>query len=161
MTELVVRNTNPNEPVLLTCAFATHLPLSDIRRAGIGGLHAMHYRDRLTVGAKDKVQADAVSISGALDRSYYGDPAATRNIEIRDRNRVFTLSASGCGDVGLWNPGEAGAERQEYRRMLRVAPGNSREPVRLEVERPDGRRPSARGGASLVARQILSYHAFS
>jgi len=161
MTELVVRNANADRAALLNCSFVTYLPLSEVRRAGIGGLHGLRCRDLLTAHAEDKLQEEPLRIHGPVNRCYYGQQPGSRSIQVRDSHRVLALSTAGCSDFSIWHPGAEGGllAPEEPRRMLRIAPGNEHTALKLAAARTEGQRPAACGNTCVV-RQTLSYQEF-
>lgn len=132
---LAVTNTG-DEPVSFTGALHTYLRVADAHRAGVQGLRAVAYRDKLRDG-QTFVEEDAeLRITGDIDRVYMSAPTQLR---VRDDagNRAIAVRAEGFADAVVWNPGAELAaalpdmEAGEAREMLCVEAAQATDPVRL------------------------------
>jgi glucose-6-phosphate 1-epimerase len=132
---LSVTNTG-DEAISWTGALHTYLRVADAHRAGVEGLRAISYRDKLRDG-QTFVEEDAeLRITGELDRVYLSAPAELR---VRDDagDRTILVRAEGFADAVVWNPGAEGAasfpdmEAGEEREMLCVEAAQATDPIRL------------------------------
>ena len=93
------------------------------------GLEGCSYLDKAD-GAREKVQAGAVTVGAEVDRIYTG---VERDLEIHDAawQRVIRIHATGSRSAVVWNPwrdlaaGMADLGDTEYRRMLCVETANA------------------------------------
>jgi glucose-6-phosphate 1-epimerase len=136
----VVENTGP-APFEFTAALHTYLRVADIARAGLYGLHGVHFRDALD-GGREREQAERIlRVAGPVDRVY---PDAPHELLLHDEaaGRSVRLRQDGFRDVVVWNPWSAGADAlvdmdpHEYRVMLCVEAAQAATPVTLP---PGGR----------------------
>ncbi len=123
--QLVTHNT-AEEPLGITQGLHTYLHIGDTRSVIIRGLEGGFYLDKLNGFARTP-QDDVITISGALDRIYFG---TTHRVEIEDTefNRVIVVDKEGSRSTVVWNPDEqvpAGMRPEESRVMVCVEAVNA------------------------------------
>lgn len=125
--ELSTRN-EQHEPLAITQALHTYLPVSDIRAVEIRGLDTARYIDTLD-DWQPHSQHGAVAFSGETDRIYLDTPA---RIELFDRNwqRTLVLHTRNSNSAVVWNPWIDKAKRlsqfgdEDWQRMLCIETAN-------------------------------------
>ncbi|MEH6564256.1 MAG: D-hexose-6-phosphate mutarotase [Halopseudomonas sp.] len=101
-----VRLTTTNagqQPMRLTQALHTYLPVSDIHRVRISGLDQAAYIDAVD-GWKQKSQTGDIDFTGELDRIYHGHAASVR---LHDSRYPVVVERRGSESVVVWNPWQA------------------------------------------------------
>jgi len=102
--ELAVTNTG-DSTFDFTAALHTYLLVDDVRRARLGGLYAVRYRDQLT-GAEQPQEIDPFSFAGEIDRIYVDAKAP---LSLSTAMGRMLIQREGFDDVVVWNPGPAKA----------------------------------------------------
>lgn len=123
--QLITHNTG-HEPIAITQGLHTYLHVGDTRSTLIRGLEGGFYLDKLN-GFARTAQEDVVTLTGALDRIYFG---TTHTVEIEDNafNRVIVVAKEGSHSTVVWNPDElvpAGMRPEESRVMVCVEAVNA------------------------------------
>lgn len=108
-------------------ALHTYLPVSDITRSRISGLHGINYRDQLT-GSEELQQGD-VRFAEEVDRIYHG-PVGTLRLLNGNHGRI-EVKGSGSLSTVIWNPWQSKSRRlghfpaDGYRHMLCIETANA------------------------------------
>ena len=123
--ELMTENVGA-EPLALSQALHTYLPVKDIATAAVHGLEGAAYLDTLD-GWQRKQQQGAVRFVGETDRIYLQH--GRLQLATGDRRRV--LLGEGSGSAIVWNPGPEKAARlsdfgaEDWRRMVCIETANA------------------------------------
>jgi len=100
--ELQLRIENPGPlPFDFCAALHTYLRVTDIHAVRLEGLYGARYRDRTNNDREVVDTADALTISGEVDRIYVDAP---NRLVVRERGRSLSVHASCFPDVVVWNP---------------------------------------------------------
>lgn len=130
--ELAISNTGET-PFDFQAALHSYLLVDDVRRARLGGLFGVRYRDQLS-GAEQRQEMDPFSFAGEIDRIYF-DAEGPQTLAT-SMGRML-ISREGFPDVVVWNPGPAKAAAlpdlpdDDWLRMLCVEAGAIGTPVTL------------------------------
>lgn len=123
--QLVTHNTG-TELFSITQGLHTYLTVGDVRSVVIRGLEGGYYLDKLKGFARTP-QEDVITISGAVDRIYFGTSQAVE-VEDTEFNRVILVEKEGSHSTVVWNPDEnvpAGMRPDESRNMVCVEAVNA------------------------------------
>jgi glucose-6-phosphate 1-epimerase len=130
--ELAASNTGA-DAFSFTAALHTYLRVDDLEAVRLRGLAGCRYED-FTTGLQHVDEADAVRVSGEIDRIYFGITEPLELAEVRQRLR---LEAARFSEVVVWNPGPRKAAAMadlaagDDRRFLCVEAAVIEAPVRL------------------------------
>lgn len=98
--ELAITNTG-HSTFDFTAALHTYLLCDDVRRARLGGLYDVRYRDSSN-GHEQRQEMDPFSFAGEIDRIYFDVEAPLSLATAMGR---MALRSEGFDDVVVWNPG--------------------------------------------------------
>lgn len=117
-----------------TCALHTYLAVQELDTVQIAGLAGLRYWDTVS-GQRDCLEtAQALAISGEIDRIYAQVPGP---LELRQAGQTSLISSTGFPDAVIWNPGpEKGAaladlEPGGFARMVCVEAAAIMQPIQL------------------------------
>ena len=123
--QLVTHNTGPKS-FSITQGLHTYLKVADVRSVVIRGLEATNYLDKLK-GFARSFQDDMITITGAVDRIYFGTNHAVE-IEDGELDRRILVGKEGSFSTVLWNPDDrvpSGMRPEESREMVCVEAVNA------------------------------------
>lgn len=103
--DLTTHNTG-TESFSFEQALHTYLRVGDVQQIVVEGLDGTDYLDQ-AAGGLIATQADALRISGAIDRIY--QCAGSTRVTDPVLDRVITITKSGSQDTVIWNPWQEGA----------------------------------------------------
>jgi glucose-6-phosphate 1-epimerase len=127
--ELIVTNASRDRQFIFENCLHSYFHVGDIAQVSIVGLKGVGYLDKAENYAPKTETAEAITISGEVDRTYL-DTAGT--VEIRDpslRRKIF-VEKSGSNSTVVWNPWIAKSQQMpdfgddEYTQMVCVESGN-------------------------------------
>jgi len=95
------------QPMKLTQALHTYLPVSDIRQARISGLDGATYIDALDDWTHKTQQGD-IRFAAELDRIYYGH---ADELQLHTAAHAVSVERSGSESVVVWNPWQGKSQR--------------------------------------------------
>jgi len=130
--QLTTRNLG-EQPMKLSQALHTYLPVTAIQQARISGLDGAAYIDALDDWTH-KTQAGDIEFTGELDRIYYGTSAA---VQLHDAAHPVVVERQGSESVVVWNPWQAKSLRLSefpangYLGMLCIEAANAGPDARL------------------------------
>jgi glucose-6-phosphate 1-epimerase len=130
--ELAITNTGETS-FDFQAALHSYLRVDDVRRARLGGLYGVRYRDKLS-GAEQLQEMDPFSFAGEIDRIYF-DAEGPQTLAT-GMGRML-ISREGFPDVVVWNPGPTKAAAlpdlpdDDWLQMLCVEAGAIGTPVTL------------------------------
>ncbi|TDP62537.1 glucose-6-phosphate 1-epimerase [Roseateles toxinivorans] len=131
--ELACENTG-ELPLEFMAALHSYLRLEDLTDARLHGLQGLSYED-MVAGKKDQVEtADALRVSGEVDRVY---AHATRALMLREPKHALRIEQEEFTDVVVWNPWSdrcvalPDMPDDDYHQMLCVEAARINVPVRL------------------------------
>lgn len=84
-------------------AFHPYFRVSHVEAVAVTGLSGVPVLDRLT--GEQTTWSGEVTVAGGFDRIF----RASRDVSIRDADRVITVAAEGADSTVVWNPGEEAA----------------------------------------------------
>jgi glucose-6-phosphate 1-epimerase len=129
-----LETTNLGEtPFELGDALHTYFLVGDVRKAGVEGLDACTYIDKVNGGAR-KLQSGPVTIAGEADRIYLDTGTHLAIADPVMRRRIL-IDSEGSSSVVVWNPWVDKAEKMGdlgphgYLRMLCVETANAADDV--------------------------------
>jgi glucose-6-phosphate 1-epimerase len=102
--ELAITNTGTTA-FDFTAALHTYLRVDDVRRARLGGLYGVQYKDKLT-GLTQPQEIDPFSFAGEVDRIYLDVAAINPGpLSLSTAMGRTSIQHEGFDDVVVWNPG--------------------------------------------------------
>ncbi|NRP48231.1 MULTISPECIES: D-hexose-6-phosphate mutarotase [unclassified Marinobacterium] len=133
--ELITTNLG-NQPIEITQALHTYLPISDLDNARIAGLRGLEYADKLKDFARATEDRDSVDLKEPTDRVYFDD---SNCLILNDKNQETRIYKQNSGTTVVWNPGKETAKNmadigaENYRGFLCIEAANAMEDkVRIE-----------------------------
>ncbi|NRP16574.1 MULTISPECIES: D-hexose-6-phosphate mutarotase [unclassified Marinobacterium] len=133
--ELITTNLG-NQPIEITQALHTYLPISDLDNARIAGLKGVDYADKLKGFARATEDRDSVDLKEPTDRVYFDD---SNCLILNDKNQETRIYKQNSGTTVVWNPGKETAKNmadigaENYRGFLCIEAANAMEDkVRIE-----------------------------
>ena len=133
--ELITTNLG-NQPIEITQALHTYLPISDLNNACIAGLKGVDYADKLKGFARATEDRDSVDLKEPTDRVYFDD---SNCLILTDKNQETRIYKQNSGTTVVWNPGKETANNmadigaEHYRGFLCIEAANAMEDkVRIE-----------------------------
>ena len=128
---LITRNLG-DQPIELSEALHTYLPVSDLEQASITGLYGIHYADKLLNYAASVETREAVFLTEPTDRVYYD---TGEKLDLIDTGTGITteIAKQGSGTTVVWNAGEkiaagmADLGAENYRGYICVEAANALE----------------------------------
>lgn len=133
--ELITTNLG-NQPIEITQALHTYLPISDLDNASIAGLKGVDYADKLKDFARAMEDRDSVDLKEPTDRVYFDD---SNCLILNDKNQETRIYKQNSGTTVVWNPGKETANNmadigaENYRGFLCIEAANAMEDkVRIE-----------------------------
>ena len=133
--ELITTNLG-NQPIEITQALHTYLPISDLDNARIAGLKGVDYADKLKGFARATEDRDSVDLTEPTDRVYFDD---SNCLILNDKNLETRIYKQNSGTTVVWNPGKETANNmadigaEHYRGFLCIEAANAMEDkVRIE-----------------------------
>jgi D-hexose-6-phosphate mutarotase len=127
--QLTLINTAAAAPLDIENCLHTYLHVGDIAGVSVTGLQSAAYLDKVEDFAPRTETAEAIKITGEVDRIYMD---TTGPVDIHDPSlrRKIRVEKSGSASTVVWNPWSAKAQQmsdfgtEEYKRMLCVESGN-------------------------------------
>ena len=133
--ELITTNLG-NQPIEITQALHTYLPISDLDNASIAGLKGVDYADKLKDFVRATEDRDSVDLKEPTDRVYFDD---SNCLILNDKNQETRIYKQNSGTTVVWNPGKETAKNmadigaENYRGFLCIEAANAMEDkVRIE-----------------------------
>jgi glucose-6-phosphate 1-epimerase len=133
--ELITTNLG-NQPIEITQALHTYLPISDLDNASIAGLKGVDYADKLKDFVRATEDRDSVDLKEPTDRVYFDD---SNCLVLNDKNQETRIYKQNSGTTVVWNPGKETANNmadigaEHYRGFLCIEAANAMEDkVRIE-----------------------------
>ena len=133
--ELITTNLG-NQPIEITQALHTYLPISDLDNASIAGLKGVDYADKLKDFVRATEDRDSVDLKEPTDRVYFDD---SNCLVLNDKNQETRIYKQNSGTTVVWNPGKETANNmadigaEHYRCFLCIEAANAMEDkVRIE-----------------------------
>ncbi len=127
--ELIITNASADQSFCFETCLHTYLAVGDIDSVAITGLKGAAYLDKVE-NVWDKIEtADALKLSGEVDRVYFDTTAPVEVLDPQLR-RKLRVEKSGSASTVVWNPGPAKAQQmpdfgnEEYRQIVCVESGN-------------------------------------
>lgn len=127
--ELITTNLG-NQPIEITQALHTYLPISDLDNARIAGLKSVMYADKLKGFARATEERDSVDLKEPTDRVYFDD---SNCLILNDQDRETWIYKQNSGTTVVWNPGRETASNmtdigaENYRGFLCIEAANAME----------------------------------
>ena len=127
--ELITTNLG-NQPIEITQALHTYLPISDLDNATIAGLEGVEYADKLKAFARSTEDRVSVDLKEPTDRVYFDH---SNGLTLNDQDRETRVYKQNSGTTVIWNPGietagnmaDIGADN--YRGFLCIEAANAME----------------------------------
>jgi D-hexose-6-phosphate mutarotase len=127
--ELITTNLG-NQPIEITQALHTYLPICDLDNATIEGLEGVEYADKLKGFARASEDRPLVNLKEPTDRVYFDD---SNCLILKDENRETRIYKQNSGTTVVWNPGKETANTmadigaENYRGFLCIEAANAME----------------------------------
>jgi len=127
--ELITTNLG-NQPIEITQALHTYLPISDLDNASISGLEGVEYADKLLGFARSIEDRSLVILKEPTDRVYFDD---SNCLILKDENRETRIYKQNSDTTVVWNPGRETASNmadigeENYRGFLCIEAANAME----------------------------------
>ena len=125
--ELITTNLG-SQPIEITQALHTYLPISDLDRATIYGLEGVEYADKLKGFDRATEIRQKVDLKAPTDRVYFDD---SNCLILRDENRETHIYKQNSATTVVWNPGRETAANmsdigeENYRGFLCIEAANA------------------------------------
>jgi D-hexose-6-phosphate mutarotase len=125
--ELITTNLG-SQPIEITQALHTYLPISDLDRATIYGLEGVEYADKLKGFERATEIRQTVDLKAPTDRVYFDD---SNGLILRDENRETHIYKQNSATTVVWNPGRETAANmsdigeENYRGFLCIEAANA------------------------------------
>lgn len=125
--ELITTNLG-SQPIEITQALHTYLPISDLDRATIDGLEGVEYADKLNGFDRATEIRQKVDLKAPTDRVYFDD---SNCLILRDDNRETHIYKQNSATTVVWNPGRETAANmsdigeENYRGFLCIEAANA------------------------------------
>ena len=133
--ELITTNLG-NQPIEITQALHTYLPITDLDNATIAGLEGIEYADKLKEFARSTEDRPLVDLKEPTDRVYFDD---SNCLILSDKNRETRIYKQNSDTTVVWNPGKETANTmadigaENYRGFLCIEAANAMEDkIRIE-----------------------------
>jgi len=127
--ELITTNLG-NQPIEITQALHTYLPISDLDNASISGLEGTEYADKLKGFARSTEDRQLADLKEPTDRVYFDD---SNCLILKDENRETRIYKQNSSTTVVWNPGRETASNmtdigeESYRGFLCIEAANAME----------------------------------
>jgi len=147
--KLTTRNLS-TDPIKLSEALHTYLPVSDLETAALHGLQHMAYADKLLEYRRATEERESVYLTEPTDRVYFESGEQLQLID-SGWQRVTTIAKAGSGATVVWNAGEKTATA-----MLDLGAENYRSYICVEAANALDASITLQPGASNTLSQSLS-----
>ena len=145
--ELITTNLD-RQPIKITQALHTYLPISDLDMATINGLEGVEYADKLKGFARATETRQKVDLKVPTDRVYFDD---SNCLILSDENRETHIYKQNSATTVIWNPG-----RETATHMLDIGEENYRSFLCIEAANAMEDKITIEPGESFTLRQGIA-----